>query len=103
AGDEEGTELTAQAAQRVQVVAGDADVQVLAVGDQSAQPVQVGEPVTVLAPGTGRVHEPYREFSVGVEIHSRSLAARPELGEVGDVMACCRYRVLHQRRGRCQQ
>src|SRR6476660_1243926 len=79
AGDEEGAELTAQAPQRVEVVAGHAGTQVLAVGDQGTQPVQVGEPVTVLAPGTGRVHEPYREFSVGVEIHSRSLAARPEL------------------------
>jgi hypothetical protein len=28
----------------------------LAVGDQGAQPVQVGEPVTVFAPGTGRIH-----------------------------------------------
>src|SRR2546427_482203 len=83
-----------QPAKRGEVVAGDAGVQVLAVGDQDAQPVEVGEPVTVLAPGTGRVHEPYREFSVGVEIHSRSLAARPELREVGGVMACCRYRVL---------
>src|SRR6185437_7906541 len=62
AGDEEGAELTAQAPQRVEVVAGHAAAEVLAVGDQGAQPVQVGEPVTVLAPGTGRVHEPYREF-----------------------------------------
>src|SRR6266568_3774068 len=71
--------ITAPAAQRVEVVAGDAAVQVLAVGDQGAQPVQVGEPVTVLTPGAGRVHEPNREFSVGVEVHSRSLATRPEL------------------------
>jgi len=46
--------------------------QVLPVGDQVAQPFQVGEPVAVLALSVRRVHEPYREFSVGVEIHSRS-------------------------------
>src|SRR5271165_4698701 len=81
AGDEEGAELGAKSPQRIKVVAGHAGVEVLAVGDQDAQPVQVGEPVTVLAPGAGRVHEPYREFSVGVEIHSRSLAAVPSYGE----------------------
>src|SRR6516225_2272729 len=64
AGGEEAAELTAQAPQRVEVVAGHAGVQVLAVGDQGAQAVQVGQPVTVLAPGTSRVHEPYREFGV---------------------------------------
>src|SRR5271165_348550 len=81
AGEEERAELRAKSPQRVEVVAGHAGIEVLAVGDQGAQPVQVGEPVTVLAPGTGCVHEPYRELSVGVEIHSRSLAAAPSYGE----------------------
>src|SRR6516162_10094020 len=68
--DEEGAELGPQRAQRVQVVAGHPGVEVLPIGDQGAQPVQVGQPVAaVFAAATGRVHEPYREFSVGVEVH----------------------------------
>src|SRR5689334_17458130 len=55
AGSEEITELGPKAPQRVEVVAGHAGTEVLTVGDQRAQPVQVGEPVTVLASGTGRV------------------------------------------------
>src|SRR5689334_12985830 len=82
--DEEGAELGAQPSQRVEVIAGDAGVQVLAVSDQGTQPVEVGEPVTVLAPGTGRIREPYRELSVGVEIHSRIPSCpSPSCGEVG--------------------
>jgi len=70
--DEEGAELSTKSPQGVEIIAGTADVEVLPVDDQSAQPVQAGEPVTVFAPGTSRVDEPYREFSVGVEVHSRS-------------------------------
>src|SRR5882724_6141886 len=55
AGDEERAELSPKVAQRVKVAAGHAGVEVLTVGDQRAQPVQVGEPVTVLTPGTGCV------------------------------------------------
>ena len=58
--------------QRVQIAAGHADTEVLAVGDQGAQPVEVGQAVTVLARPGGRIHESNREFRVGVEIHSRS-------------------------------
>ena len=53
--------------------------------DLDAQPVQVDQPVAVVAPATGRVHEPYREFSVGVEIHSVSWPgsqARPSCDEI---------------------
>jgi len=102
AGDEESAELGAKIPQRIQVVAGHAGVEVLAVGDQGAQPVQVGEPVTVLAPRPGRVREPYRQFGVGVEVHSRIPSCRPSHGEVGRVMVGCRYRVLHHPRGGCQ-
>ena len=66
---EEGAELGPQVAQRVEVVAGHPGVEVLPVRDQGAQPVQAGQPVAVVASAAGRVHEPYREFSVGVEIH----------------------------------
>src|SRR5690242_17233959 len=55
AGSEKTAELSPKTLQRVQVVAGHAGAEVLTIGDQRAQPVQVGEPVTVLAPGTGRV------------------------------------------------
>ena len=70
--DEERAEFRAQAPQRVQVAAGHAGIEVLAVGDQGAQPVEVGQAVTVLARPAGRIHESNREFRVGVEIHSRS-------------------------------
>src|ERR1700742_479124 len=69
---EEGAELGPQVPQRIQVVAGHAGVEVLPVGDQGPQPVQVREPVAVFAPATGRVHQPNREFGVGVEVQSRS-------------------------------
>src|SRR3954447_18518280 len=104
AGHEEGAELGPKSPQRVEVVAGHAGVEVLAVSDQRAQPVQVGEPVTVLAPGTGRVPQPYREFSVGVEVHSRTPSFPSQAaGRLIGVMVCCRYRVLHHRLDRCQQ
>ena len=67
--DKEGTELAAELPQRIEIVAGPA-VEVLPVGDQLAQPGQAGQSVTVFAPSAGRVDEPYREFSVGVKIHS---------------------------------
>ena len=51
--DEEGAELAPQVAQRFQVVAGHSGAEVLPVGDQGAQPVQVGQPVAVLAPAAG--------------------------------------------------
>jgi hypothetical protein len=70
--DEKGAQLSTKSPQGIEIVAGTADVEVLPVDDQSAQPVQAGQPITVFATSTSCVDEPYREFSVGVKVHSRS-------------------------------
>ena len=69
--DEERAELVPQAAQGVKVVPRDALAQVLTIGDEFAQAVKTGKTVTRLAAATTRVREPYRELSVGVEVHAR--------------------------------
>src|SRR5262249_59821447 len=56
-------------------------VEVLAAGHRLAEPVQARQPIALFAAAAGRVDEPYREFSVGVEIHSRSLAAGRLVGQ----------------------
>ena len=64
AGHEEPAELVPEHAERVEVGARDAVVQVLTVGHQGAQPVHGREQVAALVPEAGGVHEPDGEFSI---------------------------------------
>ena len=75
AGHEERAELGPELAEGLQLVARDVVVQVLPVGHERAQPVQRRELVAALVAEALGVHEPDREFSIGRQIHWRSLAA----------------------------